>query len=94
MRYETIHWTVFNVLARLFGLLGVFIGAVYVPLSIFQLTQGFDAVSDLLVSAFALVVGIGFVSVRPYRPDLSSEGLGSKQDQETRSSWWTGKPMT
>ena len=92
MSYESFHWSVFNVMARLFGLgaalafvaFGFTAGLQYfgAPLS----TPGVSA------SLFCLAVAIGFLTVRPLRPDISRQRLAQGNAPFPKLGWWTGAP--
>jgi uncharacterized membrane protein len=98
-RIERQHLRLVNVLARLFGLSAVVaaIGftawgiyyfrhaeaAVYVTLS------GHAGVDFLAVAIFCLLLALVFLTVRPYRPDIT---LAGGADVKRRHTWWTGEP--
>lgn len=98
MSYESLHWSVFNVMARLFGLMAALAFVVFgitaglqfsgAPLS----TPGVSALGNLLVSLFCLAVAIGFLTVRPYRPDISRQRLAQGDASSSKLGWWTGAP--
>lgn len=48
------------------------------------------ALGYLLLSMFMLIVGIAFVKVAPYRPDLRVEKLNSTDVIKSKAGWWTG----
>ena len=87
------HWRVFNVSARIFGLLAIANGVGFgVWAARFALhpdlphgaTISESVVLDhAVLGALSLVMGYAFVTVRPYRPDLKNP---------CRQSWWTGEP--
>jgi len=91
--YAKRHLRVLNVLARLFGLVAIIGGAAAVTWGVYFLrtspgviVSGSAALDYLGAGVFCLVVGVAFVAVRPYRPDLILDARASE-----RSSWWTGE---
>src|SRR5687767_2333136 len=94
--YAALHFRVFNVLGRLFGLLAVVGGAGSAAWGLYYslhpdlptpgaAVSGSFAVDHLVIGAFCLIIGGAVLGVRPYRPDLTvSAGA--------RRSWWTGEP--
>jgi hypothetical protein len=72
------HWKVFNALARIFGIMFCVAGAVFA-------LSAHDAVG-YGVAFFCIAVGVPFLLVRPYRPDLATNAAAS------RARWWTGNP--
>jgi uncharacterized membrane protein len=49
-----------------------------------------DATGYLLVAIFVLIVGIAFVKVAPFRPDLRVEKVDSTNVTKAKVGWWTG----
>ena len=98
MSYESLHWSVFNVMARLFGLMAALAFVAFGVTAALQLsgatlaTPGMSALGNLLVSLFCLALAIGFLAVRPYRPDLSRQGLAQGTASSPKLGWWTGDP--
>ena len=97
--YEKWHWRLFNVLARAFGLMSIFAGLAFVASAVFyalhpddagnvRTLSGSAALEFTVGAAFCLAMGILFLKVRPYRPDISS------QETLTSRSWWTGEPRS
>ncbi len=78
---ERIHWVIFNVVARCFGIMATFAGIGFVCWGIYftmhpEAAKGLEnggfglGKMYLIVGAFAGVVGLACLRVRPYRPDL------------------------
>jgi membrane protein implicated in regulation of membrane protease activity len=81
--YETWHWRTFNVLVRLFGLAALMVGAVVL------------ATGPWWLGIVVIAMGVAFMTVRPYRPDLGDvERLIEPQEfagnSKARRRWWTG----
>jgi hypothetical protein len=94
--YGALRLRVLNVLARLFGLLALIGGAAFLAWATYlwrypelprpgQTLSGSVSIDYLGTGVFCLAVGIGFLAVRPYRPDVTT-------DARARRSWWTGEP--
>lgn len=96
MRYETFHWCVFNILARLVGLMALLATLGFLYSAFVQATNAgtsvsnMDATDYLLTALCTLIVGIAFVKVAPYRPDLRVENADSPNGTESKLGWWTG----
>jgi uncharacterized membrane protein len=96
MRYETLHWRAFNIMARLFGLMALLAALGFLYSAFIQATDAavsvsnMDATGYLLVAIFMLIVGIAFVKVAPYRPDLRVEKVDSTNATKSKVGWWTG----
>jgi len=96
MKYETLHWCVFNIMARLFGLMALLTALAFLYTAFVQSTDAavtasnIDAPGYVLVSIFCLVVGIAFLKVAPYRPDLRVGRIDSTNATKSKASWWTG----
>jgi hypothetical protein len=84
MSYEEWHWRLFNVLARAFGLLSVCAGVAFAATFVFSswrpdaeervlTVSGAPGIDFAFAAAFCLVMGVLFVMVQPYRPDVSGE---------------------
>ena len=92
--YPSWRWRIFNVLARVFGLLAC-LGGLTGLVSIFIEFRAHQvrASASWLGLALVLVVlamGIAFLLVRPYRPDLQQATVGGPQPSSV--TWWTGEP--
>lgn len=93
MRYETLHWRAFNIMARLFGLMALlaalgFLCSAFLPGADAAVSvSNMDATGDLLVAIFMLIVGIAFVKVAPYRPDLRVEKVDSTNATKSKVDW-------
>jgi hypothetical protein len=88
-------WRVLNVLARVAGLTWVFGGGVgflsLIQVSTLGSSTRAEIAIGLVVSAFGVGVGVAFLRVKPYRPDL--EYAHTSIDQNARGyNWWTGEP--
>lgn len=98
MRYESLHWSVLNVMARLFGLMAALAFVGFGVTAALQFsgstlsTPGVSAPGNLLVSLFCLALAIGFLTVRPYRPDLSRSRPAQGDASSPKLGWWTGAP--
>ena len=105
--YERFHFRLFNVLARLFGLMAVLAAVngavagiyhtVYPPTEYIETLGLPEGLMDFLVSVFFATIGILILRVKPYRPDLGDGAwtllVGkSGETTEQRRSWWTGEP--
>lgn len=96
MRYETLHWRAFNIMARLFGLMALLTALGFLYSAFLQATDAavsasnMDATGYLLVAIFMLIVGVAFVKVAPYRPDLRVEKVDSTNATQSKVGWWTG----
>lgn len=98
MSYESLHWSVFNFVARLFGLIAALVSAAFGITAILQFTgaslstPGVNAFGNLIASLFCLALAVGFLTVRPYRPDILRQRLASGDTSFTELGWWTGSP--
>ena len=96
MRYEQLHWSIFNVFARLFGFMAALasVAAGCTALLEFRgashLTPGVGAAGNLLLSVFLLALAVCFLTVRPYRPDIARERLSAGDTELPKLRWWTG----
>ncbi|MDR7151979.1 hypothetical protein J2W49_003955 [Hydrogenophaga palleronii] len=99
------HWRIVNVLARLFGVMNVGVGAAFTVNAVLFLRHpetaqnvssiGGNASAEFaVVAVFCLTVGALFLAVKPYRPDLQV-GVRPLSDGASRKlSWLTGEPRT
>jgi hypothetical protein len=93
---DPFYWRSFNVLLRLLGIGATFAGAVVVV--VFGLgipaPPGAERVmnwNSLVPGALLLLLGLGFLMLPPYRPDLGDKGpLVSLLRSQRGMSWWTG----
>ena len=90
MSYATRHWRIFNVLARVFGLGSIFTGFIAAASGVSAALHPpapneLGVVGCSVMAAFLLTIGVLFLRVRPYRPDVMSQEA---------SSWWTGEPKS
>jgi hypothetical protein len=98
MSYESLHWSIFNIMARLFGLMAALAFAAFGITAVLQFfgaslsTPGLSALGNLLVSLFCLAIAAGFLTVRPFRPDISQQRLASGDASLPKLGWWTGAP--
>jgi hypothetical protein len=81
--YEKWHWRVLTVAARLFGLMAVVVAI------------AFFASSMMLAGVMVALIGIPFLFVRPFRPDLGDtspvvDPIGVRGNSKRRRRWWTG----
>jgi hypothetical protein len=99
---QSTHWSLVNVLARIFGIVATIVGVIFLLLGGYSLVfpdspsiEGMPAVLSLGVGIFGVVVGVAFLRVRSYRPDLAgSETKGSRSGDNSQRSWWTGMPQS
>src|SRR5574338_188759 len=93
---DPFYWRAFNLLLRLLGIGATFGGSVVVV--VFGLgvpaPAGMERVtswSSLIPGALLLLLGLGFLLLPPYRPDLGDTGpLVSLLRAQRGVSWWTG----
>ena len=100
-RIERWHRRLLNVLARVFGLSAVVASTGFTAWGVYYFfhpdAAAYDVVTlsghasvDLLSAvAFCLLLAILFLTVRPYRPDITRAPGGDAKRQLT---WWTGEP--
>ncbi len=93
------HWRLFNVMLRLLGLGATFSGAiafVTVGLGIPALGGGEPVrnLAGLFSGGFLGLLGLGFLMLKPYRPDLGDEGapFNPFRPAPRPRRWWTGDP--
>ena len=97
MSYETWHWRILNVLARMFGIMALCAGLAFGASSLSSvrdpdaresvLTLSGNLALDFgLASAFLFTVGVLFIKAPAYRPDVAKQGTARSR------SWWTGEP--
>ncbi len=94
---DPFYWRSFNVMLRLLGLGATFAGAVVVvvfglgipaPPGVARVTSW----SSLIPGGLLLLLGLGFLMLPPYRPDLGDRGpLVSLLRSQRGMSWWTGE---
>ena len=95
MKYDALHWCFFNFLLRIFGLMAAVIGLVFGLTALIQLrgrglpTPGISTVGNFLIAIIGVILAIGFLTRRAYRPDLE---LLSLKEAPVRFGWWTGTP--
>lgn len=93
---DPFYWRTFNVLLRLLGFGATFGGSVVVVvfgLGIPAIPGVHQEVSwvAILPGALLLLLGLGFLMLPPYRPDLGDQGpLVSLLRSQRGMSWWTG----
>ena len=96
MKYSTLHWSIFNIGARLFGIMSLLCALAFFCTGILQFcgvdipTPGVPALGNLLISIFGFFVSLGFLTVRPYRPDLINQNNNKQNTKSTKINWWTG----
>ena len=99
MSYSEFHWRMVNIMARLFGLMSLFASLVFAYSAALYWLHPEDSASipsasgsafaDAVgVAIFAGIIGVLFVCVKPFRPDLQfiTARVGG------RRGWWTGQP--
>lgn len=93
MKYETLHWCIFNILARLFGCMALFAAFAFGLTAALQFagsslpTPGISPLGNSMVAVFCIALGVVFLTVRPYRPDLNK-----RDKRQSKFGWWTGTP--
>lgn len=98
MSHESVHWSIFNIMARLFGLMASLASAGFGTTAVLQFsgvslsTPGVSALGNLLVSLFCFAIAVGFLTVRSFRPDISRKRLASVDTSLSKLGWWTGAP--
>ncbi len=98
MSYESLHWSILNIFARLFGLMAGLSSIAFAMTALMKFTGASLPTSqssplvDLFVAAFGLLVSVGFLTARPYRPDISKRYTGSLGKSHPKLGWWTGRP--
>jgi hypothetical protein len=97
MSYEAIHWSIVNVMARVFGLMAALATVASGTTAVLQFasapltTPGMGALGHGVVSLFCLAIAVAFLTVRPYRPDVRKR-LAAGDTSLPELSWWTGSP--
>ncbi|MBA3023560.1 MAG: hypothetical protein FP821_06630 [Sideroxydans sp.] len=97
MKYETLHWCVFNIGARLFGFMATFAALAFGLTAVLQgsganlPTPGVSPLGNFFVSLICLALAVAILTRRPYRPDLPQENM-DKSDKLPAVGWWTGTP--
>jgi hypothetical protein len=87
------YWRTFNVLLRLLGLGATFAGTVVVLGFGLGLGAGpgGSSIPALLAGLLLAFLGLGFLLLRPFRPDLGDSGIRfAPSSAEGRRRWWTG----
>jgi len=106
--YQRLHWRLFNVCARLFGLMALASGVAFSSWAAYyainpSASEGIEtgglpvSAVDAVVGAFSLVVGTAVLRAQPYRPDLGDATWAFRARKGAnrdvnRRSWWTGEP--
>ena len=99
---EENYWRVVNVLVRVFGIMCFIVGIIFIITTIilFSNEKAFGNISTAsgnapiemgIASLICLVLGVLFVSVKAYRPDLSGSEKNNKKINNSKASWWTGE---
>ncbi len=91
------YWRLFNVMLRLLGLGATFSGIIaFVTVGLGLPPLGSEApvrnTAGLVSGAFLGLLGLGFLMLRPFRPDLGDTGpaLSPFRGAVGRRRWWTG----
>jgi hypothetical protein len=93
MKYETLHWCIFNILLRMFGCVALLFAFVAVLTAALQFagaslaTPGISPLGNFILAVSGLAIAVIVLKVRPYRPDL-----GKQDKQQLKLGWWTGTP--
>ena len=105
-RYQRIHWSTFNIVGRLFGIMAAIAAVAFGAWGVYFVfrpeagsaidTGGIAARAlYLLLGAFCAGLSLLFLFVRPYRPDLQDRAWTRQADKlpepSERRSWWTGR---
>ena len=100
MYSESSHWRMMNRMARVLGIFATLAGLAFTKAAVqynnnptmaaqIPSASGSATTDAVAVAIFAFVLGILFLIVKPYRPDLrKAEPTNGTQ----RYSWWTGEP--
>lgn len=106
-RYQQVHWSAFNIVGRLIGIMAGIVAVCFVAWGVYFLLRPEESRSidtggiaegalDLLFGAFSGAVSVLLLIVRPYRPDLGDRAwtwrAGKFLPSSERRSWWTGTP--
>ncbi|WP_143751396.1 hypothetical protein [Collimonas sp. PA-H2] len=97
-RYETLHWSLINIFARLFGIMALLVGFAFGLAALLQFwgaglsTPGVSALENFFLSAFSLALAATFLTVRPYRLDVAREDSNTSDKPGRKLGWWTGTP--
>lgn len=98
--YERFHWRQFNRMNRIFGLLLVLFGFVFLAWGFYfvlnpdsPIDRGGSVITYFAIGGFTLSLGVAFVRVKAFRPDLGDSYFGWLRDvHNANRSWWTGEP--
>jgi H+/Cl- antiporter ClcA len=100
-RIQRLHLRLLNLLARVFGLSAVVAATGFIAWAVYYFLHpdaatydmvtlsGHASVDFLGAGIFCLLLAILFLTVRPYRPDITRAGGA---DVKRRLTWWTGEP--
>lgn len=90
-------WRLFNIQLRLLGLGATFAGSIaFVTFGLgIPPAAGHEparSIASLLAGGMVALLGLGFLMLRPFRPDLGDTGLPFNPYRATgeRRRWWTG----
>jgi hypothetical protein len=109
--YETFHWRLVTIMLRLFGIVASLLGMASCVYGISLVLRPASTVyvegiptSDLgpklmflVVGPVFVAIGVAFMRVRPYRPDLGDvsylvDPFGARGNALGPRRWWTGDP--
>jgi H+/Cl- antiporter ClcA len=100
-RMRRLHLRLLNIFARAFGLSAVVAASGFIAWAVHFFLHPDAAAYDLVTLSghasvdflgagiFCLLLAILFLTVRPYRPDITGAG---GEDVNRRHTWWTGEP--
>jgi hypothetical protein len=107
MGYKRLHWSIFNIWARVVGIgfgitsvVGIVsgFGDAFYPQNVANRPEGPTAaiLTSLGLGLFLGLLSFALLRIRPYRPDLDPTlRLQMKSQPATlRQSWWTGLPKS
>lgn len=106
--YLRLHWRLFSVMVRLFGVTAFICGAAFLLWGVYQAfdpraaegieTGGLPASAiNMVLGSFSLAVGTAVLRAQPYRPDLGDAAWTFRAAKPAdaaarRRNWWTGEP--
>jgi hypothetical protein len=102
-KYQSVHWSAFNVFIRMFALLAMLVSLTFLAWSIVLFRDPIAAGSVQTVGIspgllfltgglLSAAVGVFLLRAKPYRPDLGDSTWSLSRTSTTKAdrSWWTG----